>query len=487
MIRALSRWLGYGVLLLVLAAIAGVAFAWLRVTTYDQTEDPDSLSRKLATLAAMSDGVVSVAARPNVVIIFFDDLGYGDLGAFGSAAVETPEIDRLAEGGLALDHYYAAASYCTPSRAGLLTGRWPIRTTLTHVVFPEGHAIDSVQRLMDMPVRLPADEVTLAEALRLAGYNTGMVGKWHLGDASPSLPNDLGFEYYYGLLHSNDMFPIPVYRDAEIVEPHPPDQTTLTQRYTDEAVGWIARNADSPFFLYFAHTFPHIPLYTAAEQRGKSDAGLYGDVIADLDRSVGAVVDALKRLDLLDDTLVIVTSDNGPWFQGSRGAIRGRKNTVFEGGPRVPFIAHWPGRIAAGVRSSEIVTALDIFPTVLALAGVPLPEDRVIDGVDIRSTLFDGGPTPPERPVFYWSGAEVLGVRVGSWKAHRRHGVSGGNLGAGGLNLLPPKGPWLFDLARDPDESYDVSMKHPRVLGRLLRTMSELEAEVARNPRGWIE
>ena len=487
MIRALARWLGYGLLLLVVLAVAGVVYGMLRVASYEQVEDAASQQRKNATLAAMSDGVSAAAPRPNVVVIFFDDLGYGDLGAFGSTAVETPEIDRLAAGGIALDHYYAAASFCTPSRAGLLTGRWPIRTTLTHIVFPQGHPIDTGLRVMGSPVRLPADEITMAEALQLAGYSTGMVGKWHLGDASPSLPNDFGFEYYYGLLHSNDMVPIPVYRNGEVVEEHPPDQTTLTQRYTDEAVSWIARNADGPFFLYFAHTFPHIPLYTAAEQRGRSEAGLYGDVIADLDRSVGAVVDALERLDLADDTLVVVTSDNGPWYQGSPGAIRGRKNSVFEGGPRVPFIAYWPGRIQAGLRSSEIVTALDLFPTFLALAGVPLPEDRVIDGVDVRSTLLSGGPTPAERPVFYWSGADLLGVRVGPWKAHRRHGVPLGALGTTNLGLMAPKGPWLFDLARDPDESYDVSMKHPSVLGRLLSTMSQLDAEVAGNPRGWIQ
>ncbi len=485
MLQWLVRVLGYGVLGVLVLALLGVGYAFVRIAAYHQTEDSASLDRKLESLATMSAAITDAAPRPNVVVIFFDDLGYGDLGAFGSEAVETPAIDRLAEGGLALDHFYAAASYCTPSRAGLLTGRWPVRSTLTHVVFPEGHPIDNIQRLMGLPVRLPADEITIAEALRLAGYSTGMVGKWHLGDASPSLPNDLGFEHYFGLLHSNDMFPIPVYRNGEVVEEHPPDQTTLTDRYTDEAVSFIQRNAGDPFFLYFAHTFPHIPLYTAAAQRGKSEAGLYGDVIADLDRSVASVVAALDRLGLAENTLVIVTSDNGPWYQGSPGAVRGRKNTVFEGGPRVPFIAHWPGRIAEGVRSDEIVTALDLFPTILALAGVPLPEDRIIDGVDVRSTFFDAGATPADRPVYYWSGGDLLGVRVGSWKAHRKHGVLGSNLGS--VGLMAPKGPWLFDLDRDPDESYDVSMKHPTVLGGLLRTMRELDTEIAENPRGWIQ
>ena len=486
MLRTVARWLGYGVLAIVAVALLAVIYGALRIVTYDQSERPADLERKLASLQAMVDAVDPAAARPNVVIIFFDDLGYGDIGAFGNEALATPAMDRLADEGLALDHYYAAASYCTPSRAGLLTGRWPVRTTLTHVVFPEGSPIDLSQRLMGLPVRLPADEITLAEALRLAGYSTAMVGKWHLGDVSPSLPNDLGFEHYFGLLHSNDMSPIPVYRNGEIVEPHPPDQTTLTDRYTREAVDWIAAQ-EGPFFLYFAHTFPHVPLYASAAQSRKSAAGLYGDVIADLDRSVGAVMAALEAAGQADDTLVIVTSDNGPWYQGSRGKIRGRKNTVFEGGPRVPFIARWPQRIPAGVRGDQIVTALDIFPTVAALAGVPVPSDRVIDGVDVRATLFEGAPTPPDRPVYYWGGAELLGVRIGDWKAHRRHGVDSGVGIAGMTTLMAPRGPWLFDLSRDADESFDVSNRNPERLGSLLRGMRAFESEVAANPRGWIE
>ena len=486
MIQGLARWLGYGVLALVVLAVLGVVYGALRIATYEQSEDPAGLERKLASLEAMAAAVDPSATRPNIVIIFFDDLGYGDIGAFGNAALETPRMDRLASEGLALDHFYAAASYCTPSRAGLLTGRWPVRTTLTHVVFPEGSLVDSGQRLFGLPVRLPADEITLAEGLQLASYSTAMVGKWHLGDASPSLPNDLGFEHYYGLLHSNDMTPIPVYRNDEVVEAHPPDQTTLTDRYTDEAVAWLEAQKDGPFFLYFAHTFPHIPLYTSAEQSGKSDAGLYGDVIADLDRSVGAVLDALERTGHADDTLVIVTSDNGPWYQGSRGAIRGRKNTIFEGGPRVPFIVRWPGRIPEGARSNEVVTALDIFPTALALAGVPVPQDRVIDGLDIRGTLFDGAPTPADRPVYYWAASSLMGIRLGPWKAHRRHGITSG-MAYGSVVLAAPKGPWLFDLARDGDESFDVSARNPTTLGRLLRQMSAFDAEVSQNPRGWIE
>lgn len=484
MFQGIARWLGYGVLSLLAVVAVATLFAGVRWLTYAQTEDRADLERKLVTLGRMSAGVDAAAPRPNFVVIFFDDLGYGDIGAFGSTAVETPEIDRLADEGLAVDDFYAAASFCTPSRAGLLTGRWPVRTTLTHVVFPTGHPIDAAQRIAGMPVRLPADEILLPEALRLAGYRTAMVGKWHLGDHHPSLPNDLGFEHTLVVLYSNDMTPLPVYRDGEIVETAPADQTTLTARYTRDAVQWIGEHADGPFFLYFAHSFPHIPLHASAAQDGKSRAGLYGDVIADLDRSVGDVMEALRRFGVADDTLVIVTSDNGPWYQGSAGSVRGRKNSVFEGGPRVPFIANWPGHISPRVRSDAVLTTLDVFPTLLSLAGVPLPADRVIDGLDVRATLFDGARTPEDRPVYYWAGSSLLGVRLGPWKAHRRHGVVGGVVGL--LGLAAPKGPWLFDLARDPDESYDVSKTRPATLGRLLQDMTAFEREVAENPRGWI-
>ena len=249
------------------------------------------------------------------------------------------------------------------------------------MVFPSGHPIDLLQRATGRPVRLPADEITLADALRAGGYATMMIGKWHLGGESPSLPTELGFEHYFGVLHSNDMQPLPLWRDREIVEQHPIDQTTLTRRYTDEAVAFLESAHDRPFFLYVAHNFPHEPLHASAEQAGKSPDGLYGDVIADLDASTGAIVDALERLGLAKNTLVLVTSDNGPWFEGSPGALRGRKNDVFEGGMRVPLIARWPGHVAAGQRIEAVAAAVDVLPTALGLAGLPLPADRVIDGV----------------------------------------------------------------------------------------------------------
>lgn len=482
--RRVVKRLGVFAALALIAPLVGLAWAALRDWTYRQTEESDALARKRSELAWMKQSAEqSLSPRPNLVLILFDDLGYGDLGAYGSRALATPRIDQLAHEGALFEAFYAPAPYCTPSRAGFLTGRWPIRTTLTQVLFPRGHPVAHLHRISDQPTRLPADEILLPEALRASGYATGMVGKWHLGDVSPSLPNDLGFDEYFGVLHSNDMAPLPLWRNRAVAEPHPVDQRRLTPRYTDEAIGFIERHANEPFFLHFAHNFPHIPLHATPEQAGRSDAGLYGDVVADLDASVGRIVDALERLGLASKTLVFVTSDNGPWFEGSAGTVRGRKNESFEGGMRVPFIAWWPGRIAPR-RISGVAAGIDLLPTALALAGAPLPRDRAIDGIDLAPTLL-GDAMLPERPIYYYRGDALEAVRLGRFKLHARHGVFGGAPGPWSIAPLMPQGPWLFDLERDPNEAYDVSGRFPEAFTRLDAIRSAFEAEVARQPRGW--
>lgn len=486
-LRGLTRLLGSLVLVALAAALIGAGWIALRIARYDQSEDAGSMRSKATALEEMTEAARAAPIdRPNVVVILFDDLGWGDLGAYRSEAPATPRLDRLAAQGLVFDSYYAAAPYCTPSRAGLLTGRWPIRSGLTQIVFPSGHPIELAQRATGRTIRLPADEITLADALRAGGYATMMIGKWHLGNDAPSLPNDLGFEHYFGVLHSNDMQPLPLWRDREIAEPHPVDQRTLTRRYTEEAVAFLEAHREHPFFLYLAHSFPHEPLHASAEQAGKSPAGAYGDVLADLDASTGAILDALERLGLERNTLVLATSDNGPWFEGSAGPIRGRKNDVFEGGMRVPLIARWPGRIPAGQRTPEVAAAIDVLPTTLGLAGLPLPADRIIDGVDLWPVLSGPGGEPlPERPILYYEDRALYALRAGRWKAHRRHGVFGGLAADWRVVPLMPKGPWLFDLVRDPDESYDVSGRNPGELDRIEGAMRAFEAELATNPRGW--
>jgi len=487
LLGSVARWVGYVGLLT--AAIVALAACWLvlKVVTYRQVEDPEALARKTAELERMADAGRVVRTGTNAIIILFDDLGYGDLGAFGSRALSTPNIDRIAAEGIALDHFYSAAPVCTPSRAGLLTGRWPVRTTLTRVVFPTGHPFDYVLRALGRPVRLPADEITVADALHAGGYATAMVGKWHLGDRAPSLPLNLGFDHYLGLLYSNDMSPTDLWHDDKVILPDPVDQTTLTPRYTAEAIQFIESNRDRPFFLYFAHTFPHQPLHATAQQQGRSDAGLYGDVIADLDRSVGQVLDTLKQLDIDDRTLIIVTSDNGPWFQGSPGGVRGRKGDTFEGGMRVPFLARWPGRIPAGVRSSVPAAAVDILPTVLTAAGMPRPGDRIIDGVDL-TPLLTGIGEMHERSILYFADRELRAVRVGRYKWVARRGIAyDAPETENALSVVPllTQGPWLFDLEADPDESYDIRARQPAVYQRLKRIAGQFDHDQAINPRGW--
>jgi uncharacterized sulfatase len=485
MLARLLQGLGALAALAVLAALAGAAWLLFRDASYAQRDDARALARKRAELAWMGEQARADAPRPNLVLVLFDDLGLGDLGAYSSRSPATPRIDALAREGVAFDAFYAPAPYCTPSRAGLLTGRWPIRTTLTQVVFPQGHAVNHLHRMTGRPVRLPAEEILLPEALKAAGYATAMVGKWHLGDEAPSLPNDLGFDHYFGVLHSNDMAPLPLWRDRAVAEPHPVDQRFLTPRYTDEAVAWIERHAQQPFFLHFAHNFPHIPLHATPDQAGKSDAGLYGDVIADLDASVGRIVDALARLGVAQNTLVLITSDNGPWYQGSAAGTRGRKNDTFEGGMRVPLIAWWPAHLSPS-RVAAPVAGVDLLPTVLGFAGVPLPRDRAIDGRDFGAALLAGS-EPPERPIYYYSDRELQAVRLGAFKLHARHGVYGGAPWSLPLVPLAPQGPWLFDLARDPDESYDVRERFPADFARLDAERARWQREIAENPRGWKE
>lgn len=481
----LATWLGYGVMVVLVLAGGFALHAVVSVVTYEQREEPEARDRKASELARMSSGVDENAARPNVVLILFDDLGFGDLGSYGNAALETPHLDALAAEGIALDHYYAPAAVCSPSRAGLLTGRWPVRTTLARVVFPSGSPLDDLLRWQGQPVRLPSDEITIAEALGASGYATGFVGKWHLGDHEPSLPHNFGFDHWMGLLYSNDMTPLPLWRNNEIIEEDPVDQTTLTRRYTDEAIEFLEKEKDGPFFLYFAHTFPHIPLHASDARRGQSEAGLYGDVIADLDASTGAIVDALDRLDLANNTIVIVTSDNGPWFQGSAGNVRGRKGESFDGGMRVPFFARWPGHIPAGQRSDEVASGVDVFPTLLGLAGVPIPQDRIVDGADLLPHLTEGAGRE-DRPIYYFAWNDLEAIRLGRFKWQTRRGIVYPEIQLGVFAIRIPKGPWLFDLDRDPDESFDVHERHPEVFSDLTARAAQLEAEIASNPRGWI-
>jgi arylsulfatase A len=443
----------------------------------------------LALLGLWLGARADAATPPNVIIIFADDLGYGDLACYGHPSIRTPHLDRMAAEGLRFTDFYAAAPLCTPSRAALLTGRHAIRSGMTHrpgtraVLFP------------DSPGGLPPSELTLAEALKTAGYATALIGKWHLGIHEGSRPRDQGFDHNFGLPYSNDMdrretvpgdarfrpdppadgWNVPLLRNEEIIE-RPADQTTLTKRYTEEAVKFIAANRSRPFFLYLAHNMPHTPVFASEAFRGKSRRGAYGDAVEELDWSTGEVLAALRREGLAERTLVIFTSDNGPWLTereqgGSAGLLRDGKGSTWEGGMRVPGIAWMPGRIAPGV-TSEVAGTLDLFPTALALAGRPLPAGVPLDGADLSPLLF-AGRALPERPFFYYRGSDIYAVRLGPWKAHFLT-----QDGFGGLAREAHEPPLLFHLPRDPAERFNVAADHPDVLARLRAAVAAHQAGV---------
>lgn len=363
------------------------------------------------------------APSPNIVLIFADDLGYGDLGCYGHPTIRTPNLDRMAQEGARLTSFYVPAPVCSPSRAALLTGRYPVRCGMPGNTGPGSDK------------HLPDSEVTIAQVLKESGYRTMAVGKWHLGHQDPELlPTGRGFDHWFGLPYSNDMrkpwvqteIPLRLYRDSEPIG-DPGNQEDLTERYTQEAVRFIREQDNRPFFLYLPHSMPHLPVRASDKFKGQSDAGLYGDVIETLDWSTGQIREALKDTGQESNTLVIFTSDNGPWLNlpdrmlregnerwdaGSPGPLRGSKGTTYEGGVRVPFLACWPGRIPAGVRSNEVGATIDLFTTLIHLGGGETPGDRTIDGRNIFPLLEAGAKSPHDR-VYFFRGSTLQAVREG--------------------------------------------------------------------------
>jgi arylsulfatase len=428
--------------------------------------------QRRAFLALSTTAAFAAPRPPNIVIIFCDDLGYGDLGCYGSK-IRTPNIDRLAAQGVRFTDFYSGNPVCSPSRAALLTGRYCVRAGVPKVLFPYDEK------------GLPESEVTIAQTLKPKGYRTLCIGKWHLGHTPKYLPTTRGFDHYFGIPYSNDMNPRWLMQDTEVMEQQATLET-LTPRYTGRAVKFIEESAKAgePFFLYMPHTYPHIPLGASEKFRGKSPLGIYGDVVEELDWSVGEVLGALDRSGAASNTLVIFTSDNGPWYQGSAGVLRGRKGATWEGGQRVPFVARFPGRIPRGKVSHAVAGVMDLHPTVAKLCGAETRNP--FDGVDIWPLLTGASPALDREAFLYFDDMYLQCARLGKWKLHiARHNVQVYNpVPQAGRISLPLAKPELYDLAADPSESYDVAAENPQIVAdiqsRIARVMATMPEPVRR-------
>jgi arylsulfatase A len=451
---------------------------------------------KTALLLILALCSVSAIARdPNFIIIFTDDQGYADLSCFGSKTIKTPHLDQLASEGMKMTDFHVPSPVCSPSRAGLLTGCYPKRVGMhRHVIFPANkHG-------------LHADELTIADHLKSNGYATACVGKWHLGHVPETLPTSNGFDSYFGIPYSNDMshpdnkgkprgmtqdaswkdqdkysplWNTPLMRDKKIIE-LPVNQRTITRRYTDEAIKFVEKNKDNPFFLYLPHSMPHIPLYVPEDVLDKDPKNAYKCVIEHIDAECGRLIQRVRDLGLSENTYIIFTTDNGPWLQfknhgGSAGPLRAGKGTTFEGGQRVPCIIWGPGRIPKGKTSSKLASTIDLLPTIATLSGHPLKPVKKIDGIDITKTLTADAASPRKEFLHYSSQGQIEGLRQGDWKLlvqkpNRRS-----------KNKKPQL--MLFNLSKDLGEKENIADKHPEKLASLLARMKKLDSEITENAR----
>ncbi len=432
---------------------------------------------------------------PNFIIIFCDDLGYGDIGCFGSSKNRTPNLDRMAAEGMRFTSFYVTSGVCTPSRSSLMTGCYPRRVNM--------HQNDTGLCVL-FPVNkkgLNPEEVTIAEILKAQGYATACIGKWHLGDQPAFLPTRQGFDYYYGIPYSNDMGsregtdrpPLPLLRNEKVIEA-PADQDTLTKRYTEEAVKSIKENKARRFFIYLPHTMPHVPLHVGEAFRRRSVNGEYGDVIEELDWSVGQILQSLAELNLAGQTLVVFTSDNGATGDKGRsnGRLRGHKGTTWEGGQREPCIVCWPGHVPTGKTCDELTTTMDLLPTFARLAGTEAPGDRIIDGKDIWPLMSGkSGAKSPHEAFYYYQMDQLQAVRSGKWKLHLPLEQKKKNWG----EPTPDVPMQLYDLEADIGETNDVADKHPDVVKQLLALAEKARQDLGdvnregkgQRPAGWVE
>lgn len=418
-----------------------------------------------ATAVRAQSPTPSSNRQPNFIVICCDDLGYGDLHSYGSS-LATPNLDQMAQEGVQFRQFYAANNVCSPSRAGLLSGCYPTRVGVPAVLWPT----DTTGLSVSSP--------TIAEVLKPAGYATMCTGKWHVGTQPQFMPRSRGFDHYYGIPYSSDMTPSILIQDGTVIE-SPVQLDTLTQQYTQQSINFIGNNKNNPFFLYLAYNFPHLPLAASPAFLGKSPMGLYGDAVQEIDWSVGQVLQALEDNGIDDNTMVMFTSDHGPWYQGSAGRLRGRKWSTYEGGVRVPFIARFPGwiptRSHAGIGrvSDAMASAMDILPTIARMAGAAAPS--VLDGIDIGPILSGQVDSIDRDAILHFNNWDLQCASYGPWKLHisRINNFPWGPAPVGGTYNLRLPAPELYNVQLDPDESCDVAPAHPDVVADITARMQK--------------
>ena len=396
---------------------------------------------------------------PNIIFIFADDLGYGDLSSYGADDISTPNIDFIADNGIQFTDFYSVSSVCTPSRAGMLTGRLPQRFGLNGVLFPESHT------------GMPSSEYTIAELLRDNGYNTGIVGKWHLGHKHEYLPLQQGFDSFFGIPYSNDMASTVYFRDNDVID-HFPDQSLMTKKLTEESIKFIESNLENKFYLYLAHPMPHVPIYASEDFIGSSERGLYGDVIQELDWSVGKIIEKLREKKLLDNTMIIFSSDNGPWLTmkemgGSAGNLRNGKMYTFEGGMRVPTLAMLNGVIPPGTITNEITSQLDWFPTLASLTDSKIPDELILDGINLEKVLH-GKKLSYERDILFFDYSRLEAYRKGDWKIKLPYE---GWSGTWYKSPIDAHDTLLFNLVKDPGEKDNIFKENKKLGIELIQSM----------------
>ena len=416
----------------------------------------------------------SFGQKPNIVYIFADDLGYGDLSCYGAKDINTPNIDQIAKKGIKFTEFYSASSVCSPSRAALLTGRYPQRMGINTVFFSESFT------------GIPDKEITIPEILKEKGYATGIVGKWHLGHHYQYLPLQQGFDEYFGIPYSNDMESV-LYMRGNEVESYKVKQQYITKTYTKEVQKFITKNKDNSFFLYIAHSMPHVPLYASEEFTGTSKRGLYGDVVQELDWSVGQILKSLREHGILENTLIVFSSDNGPWLAmkedgGSAGDLREGKTFTFDGGMKVPTVAMWKNRIPQGIINTEVASQMDWFPTIANITGSSIPKGLVIDGLDISKVLTDKG-NRKNSDLLFLDGKQLQGYRSGQWKVKLPYKGFRGNKWK---QFVKAHDTLLFNLNTDPGEKNNLFEKYPEKAKEILKEMIEKYQDMGKLPPSLI-